>query len=158
MKFIEGDVTLAVQEAILHGCNSKGVMGSGVALAIRERFPRAFSVYRRAFETTGLPLGSFTFVRCQDVLSEKSIEKIIVNLITQQDYGRDGKRYASPEAIQKSVVGFIEEYYWGLEEIVEIAISEIGSTLGGLDWKTDVEPILLEIEKAMRVEFVVYKK
>lgn len=73
---------------IVHGCNSHGVMNSGIAKEIRARWPQAFSVYRREFERCidagleAIPLGTITYVQVDD-------EKYIINAITQQDYGRE---------------------------------------------------------------------
>jgi O-acetyl-ADP-ribose deacetylase (regulator of RNase III) len=80
---------------IVHGCNSHGVMGSGIALEIKNRFPEVFAEYRRVYEEQGnvLHLGQIIPVQVAD-------KKWIINAITQKDYGRVNKnRYASYDAI-----------------------------------------------------------
>jgi len=41
MIYRQGDLVMAVEPIIIHGCNAKGVMGSGVAKAIRAYYPDA---------------------------------------------------------------------------------------------------------------------
>ena len=44
---------------IVHGCNCQGVMGSGVALAIKKKWPEVYHVYAEEYEEVGyLRLGS----------------------------------------------------------------------------------------------------
>ena len=38
---------------LLHVCNNKGVMGSGIAKEIRERIPEAFHAYRKSYLELG---------------------------------------------------------------------------------------------------------
>lgn len=50
MKFIEQDM-LAIERGVLcHQVNCQGVMGSGIALAIKKKFPVAFKSYRAIYE------------------------------------------------------------------------------------------------------------
>lgn len=73
---------------IAHGCNAQGVMGSGFALEIKKRFPDAFKVYRRAYETS--QFGELETGRNIAVLCEPSV--IVVNCITQRFFGSKERR------------------------------------------------------------------
>lgn len=109
-----------------HVCNSCRVMGSGIALAIKTRYPAAFEAYM-ASEMT---LGTFSVATLED-------GKKIVNLIGQRYYGGDGKRYLDYEA-----------FYSGMETLrdsLEAAAAEgriyslgvpykIGSDRAGASW------------------------
>lgn len=87
IKRIDGNV-LAVQRGIIvHGCNSKGVMGSGIAKSIRDKYPGAFQVYDREFRKQGLFLGGVTYYHHPPTNAGSEI--IIANAITQLNYGRD---------------------------------------------------------------------
>lgn len=83
---------------IVHGCNCHGVMGSGVAKAIRQKWPEAYTVYSNRFKTTDLFLGDIVAIgplftegkvfRHLDCLSKNIPENVIVvNAMTQYDYG-----------------------------------------------------------------------
>jgi len=93
IEYIEGDLLRAEEYCILHGCNSMGVQGSGVALAIKNHFPPAFTEYRKTYIDQGnvLHLGQVIWADCGS--------KMIANCITQQFYGYDGKRYVSYDAL-----------------------------------------------------------
>jgi len=99
IRTVNGDITDA-DGIIVHGCNAQGVMGSGVALAIRRKYPGAYEVYRHAYETHGLRLGSYTFW-CEGGVT-------IINAVTQEFYGRDGKQYVDYAAVEEAFKGVAE--------------------------------------------------
>ncbi len=101
MKNINFGNILDVQHGIIvHGCNAQGVMGSGLAKQIKDKWPHVFRAYVKFISETRLkgrsPLGLVVPVEVQPGL-------FIANAITQEHYGRDPKkRYVSYEAIKKS--------------------------------------------------------
>jgi O-acetyl-ADP-ribose deacetylase (regulator of RNase III) len=113
---------------ILHGCNSRGVQGSGVALAVKKMYPEAYMHYRAEYEDKGLDLGTNNIYFVSDKLA-------IVNAITQKDFGSDGKRYVSYDAIQSC----FEDLNTRIEKTFilpqEIHIPFLGSGLGGGNWE-----------------------
>ena len=153
MRFLNGDVTEAPEEFIAHGCNAQGVMGSGVAKAIRAKWPGAYQIYRALYEGTGrLPLGTVQWY--DDYVNDK----VIINCITQEFYGYDGRRYASPEAIKtcldKIATALHDEDY---DKPVKIAIPWIGCGLGGLN-KNELIKIVGSVESRYPgVEFILYE-
>lgn len=83
-----GNVLDIPHGVIVHGCNSHGVMGSGIAKKIRERHSEVFDVYYEEY-TKGviagrpcLQLGSYTYCLI-------SPTHVIVNAVTQQNFGRN---------------------------------------------------------------------
>lgn len=76
---------------IAHCCNAQGVMGSGIALQIKEEYPAAYEVYRKSFEDKTLHLGSVT-------VATLSNGKKVANIVGQEKYGGDG-RFVDYEAI-----------------------------------------------------------
>jgi O-acetyl-ADP-ribose deacetylase (regulator of RNase III) len=77
---------------IVHGCNAQGVMGCGVALAIRNMYPECYEDYRAIYEDEGLNLGwAYPYLPSTDL--------VIWNAITQEFCGHD-QRYVSYDAIQ----------------------------------------------------------
>src|SRR5690606_34929648 len=82
IRYVRGDLLKTPARFILHGCNAQGVMGAGVAAAIRDRYPAAYAAYRKRFETVGLRVGDTIWVACGD--------RVIINAITQERYGRSG--------------------------------------------------------------------
>lgn len=87
IKQVKGSALSPRNGIIVHGCNAKGVMGSGFAASVKEMYPGAFRVYRQAFEANGLHLGEVHYYRHPIELDGSQV--IIANAITQENYGRD---------------------------------------------------------------------
>ena len=122
IEYITGDLLQTDVKHIIHGCNSKGVIGSGVAKAIRDMYPKAYLDYNDAYNNYGLELGDI-------IVSVQDDGKVIHNAITQQDYGRDSSRvYVSYWAIAEA---FRKINQWGTKEI---ALPKIGAGLANGDW------------------------
>lgn len=137
IKYITGDLLEANQKVIVHGCNSMGIMGSGVARVIREKWPEVFEAYHLHFKTFGLKLGEILPVTTHD-------GKVIVNAITQQNFGRSGQQYCSYAAIETCFSQInVKAIDW---DVREIALPKIGAGLGGGSW-TIIENIILKTAK-----------
>ena len=95
MKYIKGNLLNVKTGIIAHGCNRSMGFGSGVALAIKNKYP----VVRECFmlENPAPRLGSIRPIWINKDLA-------VINCYTQESYGRiPGKVYASEEAILKSL-------------------------------------------------------
>lgn len=153
IEYIRGDLFTTDIEVIVHGCNAQGVMGSGVAKIIREKYPKAYERYRKDFEfNKGLKLGEIIAVPCGDRVNDRANYKVIVNAITQEFYGRDGQRYVSYDAVADAMerIDRMSQIYG----ITEVAMPKIGAGYGGGDWNV-IESIIESELKQVRV--VVYE-
>lgn len=111
---------------IVHGCNAQGRMGSGIALEVKERFPEAYDAYMKHYSSTGLVTGEIIpFPVREDI--------ILVNGITQEFYGYDGKRYVSYDAIQ-NVFSKTYELMDAFGSRSTLHFPLIGAGLAGGDW------------------------
>ena len=147
MKIITGDITQQTEGLIAHGVNCQGVMGSGVALAIRQQWPKVFASFLK--RQCGQDMLGFT-----DLIWINEPQLMVANCYTQEHFGRENKRYASPLAILKSLrMVFMAARVYKLV----VKMPKIGCGLGGLDWDQDVKPIveLLEDEEGVEVEVYV---
>lgn len=137
---------LSVQEGIIvHGCNAQGVMGSGVAAAVRETYPGAYDAYRDLYEKAraqglkDLPLGRIAWFRVSE-----SPKLAIANAITQQYYGRDPNvRYVSYEALEEAF-GRIAKV--AREHSLPVHYPLIGAGLANGDWSTIADIIDRQLE------------
>jgi len=132
IEYVKGDLFSTEIETIVHGCNAQGVMGSGVAKIVRDRFPKAYDRYIQEGRNGHLMLGDIIVVPCGDRQNDPDNFKNIVNTITQEYYGRDGRRYASYDAIAESMqkINNMSDVYG----ITEVAMPQIGACLVGGDW------------------------
>jgi O-acetyl-ADP-ribose deacetylase (regulator of RNase III) len=119
----------AEQTFILHGCNAAGVMGAGVAAAIKNRWPKAYTDYKDTYNSCGLELGSI-------IWSAQPDGKTILHGITQKTYGRQGVHvsYWAVTQIFSSLNGIIVDQ--------QVAMPKIGAGLAGGDW--DVIAAIIE--------------
>ncbi len=121
-----GDITKVTEGIIMHGCNAQGVMGSGVALAIKKKFPWAYKAYMDHFDYgEGLKLGEI-------IWSPKPSGRLwVANAITQDRYGKNGKRYVNYSAI---VSCFSEAIRYADSMELSLNFPKIGAGRGGGDW------------------------
>lgn len=149
--YIQGDITDVTHGYIMHGVNCKGVMGSGVAKAIRNKWPKVFTVYKRRVmnkrERYAELLGTVQIVR---VTESPTIN--IINAFTQITYGRKGK-HADVNAIRSC----LEKVCSGLCKNGELCIPKIGCGLGGLSWEREVLPIIEDMANQYNTTFLVYQ-
>ncbi len=125
-----GDILSVDEGIIVQGCNAQGVMGSGIARAIRSKYPEVYEEYVLAIQ--GAPndkkvlLGSANVVKIQ---SKKNLH--VVNGITQEYYGNDGRKYVSYAAIYSV---FAQVYMMAKSKGLPVHYPMIGAGLGGGDW------------------------
>jgi O-acetyl-ADP-ribose deacetylase (regulator of RNase III) len=111
---------------ISHGCNAHGIMGSGVAAAVKRMYPAAYKHYREEYEDIGLRLGEINVYQVSDNL-------MIVNAITQENFGSVRKRYVSYDAIQECFERINFRMKDGLVP-KELHIPRLGAARGGGSW------------------------
>lgn len=161
IKYVKGDLFTTDIKCIAHGCNTAGVMGSGVAAVVKKKFPDTYRQYAeyckpRNFKAEGLETQA---ERSADILGQSFYNQekgvMILNMFTQGDWSRafgTDMRYASYDAIDlcfREANEFIKNY-----EDKRLAIPMIGAGLGGGDWDV-IEKI---IEKSTPdIEVTVYQ-
>lgn len=139
LAYKKGNILDSTEEIIVHGCNSKGKMGKGVAKAIRDRWPSVYQHYSETHRMNGLRLGDVIFVK---PLEEPSAP-FVANAITQDDYRRSygdpSKLFLDYEALETALQRV--NYFAKNRGITTIALPKIGSKLAGGDWAL-IEPII----------------
>lgn len=133
INYINKDITTVVMGVIAHGVNCQGKMGSGVAKALRAKWPVIYETYSL------LPKGKPMLGRSNLVRVGPRDELFVVNCYTQLFYGYGGGKYADPKAIDTSLW---DAYMWADYYHLPLYMPKIGAGLGGLDWEKDVEPIV----------------
>lgn len=134
--FVKQDLTISDAQYICHQVNCCGKMNSGVAKAIREKWPVVYTTYKEVFKIyikkynklTNELLGSILTV---DIADHKPVAPMVINMFAQESYGYDGKRYTSYDAFW-SCLGHIRE---SIPKGSKIAFPyKIGSDRGGANW------------------------
>lgn len=132
--FKQADLLESRCEYIAHGCNAQGVMGSGIAKAIRDRWPECYSTYRKHYEKQGLKLGEVVwFFNEGRVIGDNPYlydrERYVANCITQEYYGRDGGHYVDYAAVLNALRTVAERAKG--DNCFEVGIPAIGMGLAG---------------------------
>lgn len=138
IRYIKGDVTKSNCDIICHQVNCQGVMNSGVAKAIREKWPEVYSQYRYdyeyAIENKHPMLGKVSLCRIND-------KQMVINMFSQENYGYDNARYTSYDAFM-SCLHLVKNI---LKTTDTIAFPyKIGCVRGGANWniiKTMIEEV-----------------
>lgn len=120
-------------DTLVNPVNLMGVMGKGLALQFKEKFPENFIMYKE-WCVDSPEIGSIFIWRENN--------KYIINFPTKIHWKDPSKL----EYIEESTITLAD---WIINvdkefEIKKIAIPKVGCGLGGLDWKT-VKPKIIEI-------------
>lgn len=127
MNYLKGNLLTVQNGIIVHGCNAQGKMNSGVAKAIREKYPVVFEKYINDINN-GLQLGGVSYC---DVSDDDNL-LIVASAITQEFYGTDGKKYVSYDAIDSA---FKKVFQLAIVGDLSVYMPLIGSGLGGGCWE-----------------------
>lgn len=124
----KGNILDASENIICHQVNCRGVMGAGLALQIRNRYPEVYEEYS---EWCRMMMPSKLLGRCQVVMHNKY--RYIANLYGQLNYGR-GHCFTNYKALKSA---FVELLDYAQMYSFSIAIPYgIGCGLAGGDWST----------------------
>ncbi len=147
MRITQGNLLDADVEAVVNTVNTVGVMGKGIALMFKERFPDNYAAYARACKAGEVRLGEMFVTRGVELHGPRWI----INFPTKGHW----RQRAKFEWVRDGLVALhavIRE-----NQIRSIAIPPLGCGNGGLDWQL-VRPL---IETALGdledVEVVVYE-
>lgn len=142
-----GNLLEADVEAVVNTVNTVGVMGKGIALMFKERFPANYKAYRAACKAGEVEVGRM-FVTTPDELSGP---RWIINFPTKQDW-RNPTKLEWVEDGLKALREFIEE-----NQVRSIALPPLGCGNGGLDWPVVRKMIDTALEDLPETRVVVYE-
>jgi len=122
VEFAKGNLLEADVEALVNAVNTVGVMGKGLALQFRRKFPTNDLAYRAAAKQGMLTAGKmFVFD-----LGSVNNPHYIINFPTKRHW-RDTSRLGDIEAGLVDLVDVVRE-----RQIASVAVPALGCGLGGL--------------------------
>lgn len=130
-----GDILTTEANYIAHCVNAKHRMRSGVAKAIRERYPKAYDDYM----SSRLVLGKV-------ILSQNEPHNIL-HIVGQDAYGYDGRVYVDYPALRRGIATINKNIH------EPVAFPMIGCGLAGGDWK--IVSAIIE-EESTKFQPIVY--
>lgn len=126
--YSDGDVLEAAEDIIAHQVNCQGKMNSGVARAIRNKWPSAFNDYLRFYKSADDKESLLGKI----LLSQVEDNKFVAHLFGQYNYGYDGERYTSYDALYDGLT-YIKNLAQKFDKSIALPF-KIGSDRGGADW------------------------
>lgn len=148
MKIIRGANLLdATEKVIVHQVNCQSVMGGGVALAIRNKYPKHYMDYMNDERTPEEKLGSVV----SSFINEK---RVVVGIYGQLEFSNRSICNTSYEAVGNALATVCKACTSVNEN--KIAIPYLMSCdLAGGDWNI-IKNILTTMEERYNVEFICY--
>lgn len=146
MKFIKGNIFDSDVEALVNTVNTVGIMGKGIALQFKERFPENYKLYAQACAINEVQIGKMLITPTNRMINPKWI----INFPTKRHW-----RY-------KSNYNYIEEGLDDLEkqlsvlEIKSIAIPPLGAGHGDLQWRK-VRALIISKMSHLNIDILIYE-
>lgn len=141
LTYLKGDIFSSPAQVLVNTVNTVGVMGKGIALEFKNRYPEMFSTYQKICDDKLLDIGK--------LLLWKKDEKWVLLFPTK-------KHWRSPSKltyIEKGLEKFLNTYEdLGIESI---AFPRLGCGNGGLNWE-DVRPIMEKYLKNLPIQVYIY--
>ena len=127
------DIFESNAEAIVNAVNCVGVMGKGLALQFKNRFPENFATYKDACNRNKLQLGAVLVYDHGEAVQPR----FIINF-PSKNHWRDPSKIDYIESGLVSLAQAIKTH-----NISSIAVPALGCGLGGLKWE-EVRPRIVE--------------
>lgn len=145
-----GDILAEKTEALVNTVNCVGVMGRGIALQFKRRFPENFKMYVSLCKSREMKPGQM-FVFDRGAAGQLFPPRYVINFPTKRHW-RGKSRIEDIESGLESLVQEIRS-----RNIRSIAIPPLGAGLGGLGW----EDVRIRVQAAMQrldeVQVVVFE-
>lgn len=142
-----GDIFTEEAQAIVNTVNCVGVMGRGIALQFKKRFPENFKAYETACKLKEVVPGKIFVYQTGLLIAPQ----YIINFPTKRHW-RGASRIEDIEAGLDDLAEVITRL-----NIKSIAIPPLGAGLGGLDWNDVRTRIENSLSKLSDVEVIVFE-
>ena len=147
IQFAQGNLLQADVEAVVNTVNTVGIMGKGIALMFKERFPRNFEAYARACKAGEVRIGNMYVTRNEELLGPQWI----INFPTKIHW----RSQTRIEWVKQGLENLVQTI--SANSIRSIAIPPLGCGNGGLDW-SEVGPLIVAaLEDVKDVNVIIYE-
>lgn len=141
IKYIEGNIFDSPAQVIVNTVNTVGVMGKGLALSFKKRYPKMFEKYREVCEKHRFSIGQLMLFYEED--------HWLLLFPTKENWRNPSKL----EYIEKGLMKFVNTY--AEKGITSIAFPRLGCGNGELSWD-DVKPIMEKYLSALPIDIYIY--
>lgn len=134
LKYTNGDIFASDAMALVNTVNTEGIMGKGLALQFKKRFPENFSAYAAACKRNEVKIGEMFIVPYNGLEGFK----YLINFPTKVSWRNKSKIediISGLQSLKKEIIAL---------GITSVALPPLGCGLGGLSWSA----VKSEIDKA----------
>lgn len=141
IEYVEGDIFNSPAQVLVNTVNTVGVMGKGLALSFKKRYPKMFDLYRKACEKHQFNIGKLMLYYAPD--------HWILLFPTKANWRNPSKIEYLEEGLKKFVNTYAEK------GITSIAFPKLGCGNGELSWD-DVKPVMERYLKSLPITIYIY--
>lgn len=139
--YLEGDLFTSPAQVIVNPVNTDGVMGKGIALECKKRYPKMFDHYKMCCDKKQLEIGKLMIWYAADYW--------VLLFPTKKHWHNPSKL----EYIEKGLIKFVNTY--AEKHIVSIAFPRLGCGNGGLHWD-EVKPLMEKYLNPLPIDIFIY--
>jgi O-acetyl-ADP-ribose deacetylase (regulator of RNase III) len=144
IQYVDGNIFDSRAQCLVNPVNCVGVMGKGLALQFKHKFPEMFTYYKKICKQNNLYIGTVAFYK------HKKMSHIVCLFPTKLDW----RHPSTLDYIDTSLIAFSEriaEYH-----ISRVAFPKVGCGEGGLDFEYHVRPLLERRLGSLDIDIEVY--
>ncbi len=141
IKYIKGNLFDSNAQTLVNPVNTVGVMGKGIALEFKKRYPEMFKAYKEVCGKNMLYIGKLMLYKDKDHL--------ILNFPTKKHWKDPSKL----QYIEKGLLEFRKNY--ANYNIKSIAFPKLGCGNGNLKWE-EVKPLIEKYLNDLPIEIYIY--
>ncbi|MCR5824301.1 MAG: macro domain-containing protein [Lachnospiraceae bacterium] len=141
LKYVEGNLFGSPAQVLVNTVNTVGVMGKGIALEFKKRYPEMFNEYKEQCDKHRLVVGKLMLWYEPDHW---------LLLFPTKEHWRNPSKL---EYIEKGLMAFTRKY--ADYNISSIAFPKLGCGNGELDWN-DVKPLMEKYLKDLPIDVFIY--
>lgn len=141
IEYIEGNIFNSPAQVIVNTVNTVGVMGKGLALSFKKRYPEMFEAYKKACDKHQLTIGKLMLYYAPD--------HWILMFPTKESWRNPSKMEYLEAGLNKFVTSYTEK------RITSIAFPKLGCGNGELLWE-DVKPVMEKYLRPLPITIYIY--
>lgn len=141
IEYIEGNIFNSPAQVIVNTVNTVGVMGKGLALSFKKRYPKMFEAYKIACDKHQLTIGKLMLYYAPD--------HWIMMFPTKESWRNPSKLEYLEAGLNKFVTTYAEK------KITSIAFPKLGCGNGELSW-ADVKPVMEKYLRPLPITVYIY--
>lgn len=143
--FRKGNLLESDAQALVNTVNTVGVMGKGIALQFKNKYPLNYKKYLEACKSGSFNIGDVLVVLDGDLMNNK----LIINFPTKKHWRGNSKYEYIESGLQSLRVALIQH------KIKSVAIPPLGCGHGGLEWRK-VKELIVNALQNLDIEIQIY--